>query len=267
MDPSSLVASVNAYLDGLNEPDSVREAKERMEKIRTYISIMRGAGFHTPLKHILPLYREYSPSREELLEVSPLLERLLYSLNERKWTYERAKVAYVANRFAYFLLRQRALPEWLPYLPYDGGFLLFSEKGGVASLRAFNAIVSVLNNMGVPLSTSRAVGSAVCNRVNGEALPSIEERVKAVENYDVAMEYLSIVSRYDLVKINENPVILGKLLEELDKKDGYLLLGDTKLPFTVFPNNDDVTTKGGEELGERLKTVLSELWERYNNIP
>ncbi len=55
--------------------------------------------------------------------------------------------------------------------------------------------------------------------------------------------------------------------EELDKKDGYLLLGDTKLPFMVFPNNDDVTTKGGEELGERLKTVLSKLWERYNNTP
>lgn len=228
MDPSSLVATVNTYLDSLDIPTSVGEAKERMEKIRNFISLMRDAGFHTPLKYILPLYRNYVPeSREELLEVSPLLERLLYSLNERKWTYERAKVAYVANRFSYFILKQKALQEWLPFLPYGGGFLLFSEEGGIASLRTFNSIVSVLTDMGVPLSTSRVVGSAVCNRVNKEALEHIEEKVRAIENYDAAVEYLTIVSKYDIVRINENPVILDKLMEELGEK-GFLENGQVK---------------------------------------
>ncbi len=55
--------------------------------------------------------------------------------------------------------------------------------------------------------------------------------------------------------------------EELEKRDNYLLFGEVKVPFAVFPNNDDVTTKGGEALGNRLKLVLSGLWDIYKNTP
>jgi hypothetical protein len=36
------------------------------------------------------------------------------------------------------------------------------------------------------------------------------------------------------------------------------------VPYVVFPNDDDVTTEGGEVLGNRLEERLSVLWKRYN---
>ncbi|MFP4644478.1 MAG: hypothetical protein ACLFM0_08995 [Spirochaetales bacterium] len=41
---------------------------------------------------------------------------------------------------------------------------------------------------------------------------------------------------------------------------GTLRLGDVDVPFAVFPNADDVTTPGGDPLGCRLETTLSQLW-------
>lgn len=39
----------------------------------------------------------------------------------------------------------------------------------------------------------------------------------------------------------------------------YLHMGDVKVPYVVFPNEDDVTTPGGEPLGERLEECLGAL--------
>jgi hypothetical protein len=33
-----------------------------------------------------------------------------------------------------------------------------------------------------------------------------------------------------------------------------------RVPYVVFENEDDVTTAGGEALGERLEEVLGQLW-------
>ena len=44
----------------------------------------------------------------------------------------------------------------------------------------------------------------------------------------------------------------------------YLHLKGTRVPYKVFENNDDVTTKGGEALAGRLRQCLAELWEKYN---
>ena len=41
---------------------------------------------------------------------------------------------------------------------------------------------------------------------------------------------------------------------------GTLRLGEVDVPFAVFPNADDVTTPGGDPLGERLEKTLSQLW-------
>jgi hypothetical protein len=45
-----------------------------------------------------------------------------------------------------------------------------------------------------------------------------------------------------------------------DGESGTLALGKYRRPYGVFPNEDDVTTKGGELLGERLEIVLDRLW-------
>jgi hypothetical protein len=43
----------------------------------------------------------------------------------------------------------------------------------------------------------------------------------------------------------------------------YIYIRSIKVPYAVFENEDDVTTKGEEVLGRRLETVLSRLWELY----
>lgn len=43
----------------------------------------------------------------------------------------------------------------------------------------------------------------------------------------------------------------------------YLPLKDHRVPFVVFENEDDVTTRGGEPLLSRLETTLSRLWTIY----
>ena len=45
----------------------------------------------------------------------------------------------------------------------------------------------------------------------------------------------------------------------------YLTIGDVRIPFAVFENEDDVTTKGGLVLEARLQETLSILWEMVGN--
>jgi hypothetical protein len=50
----------------------------------------------------------------------------------------------------------------------------------------------------------------------------------------------------------------------MGKPSGYLSIHDIQVPFVVFENEDDVTTPGGEALGQRLEMALSRLWHLYN---
>ncbi len=43
----------------------------------------------------------------------------------------------------------------------------------------------------------------------------------------------------------------------------YLHIRGRKVPYAVFENEDDVTTGGGEPLGQRLEETLSKLWRIY----
>ncbi len=49
------------------------------------------------------------------------------------------------------------------------------------------------------------------------------------------------------------------------KDDSFLLVKDVKIPYAVFNNEDDVTTKGGNFLGDRLEENLNKLWNLKNN--
>ncbi len=43
----------------------------------------------------------------------------------------------------------------------------------------------------------------------------------------------------------------------------YLTIRGFQVPYVVFENEDDVTTKRGEQLSKRLELVLGKLWELY----
>ena len=45
--------------------------------------------------------------------------------------------------------------------------------------------------------------------------------------------------------------------------DQYLTIDGVRIPYAIFPNEDDITTAGGEPLEARLETVLSRLWSIY----
>jgi hypothetical protein len=49
------------------------------------------------------------------------------------------------------------------------------------------------------------------------------------------------------------------------KPAGYLPIQGLRVPFVVFENEDDVTTPGGEALGQRLETALNGLWLLYSH--
>ncbi len=52
---------------------------------------------------------------------------------------------------------------------------------------------------------------------------------------------------------------------ELTEKDpGYLEVGKSLLPYAVLDNSDDVTTRGGQALAERIEATLSDLWKNHS---
>ena len=46
---------------------------------------------------------------------------------------------------------------------------------------------------------------------------------------------------------------------------GLIEIRGHKVPFVVFPNEDDVTTDKPEQLAARLESVLGELWELHQS--
>ena len=46
-------------------------------------------------------------------------------------------------------------------------------------------------------------------------------------------------------------------------KSGLIAIRGHRVPFAVFPNEDDVTTDKPDQLAERLESVLGELWGMY----
>ena len=50
--------------------------------------------------------------------------------------------------------------------------------------------------------------------------------------------------------------------EDFSSQDeNFLTVKDVKIPYAVFNNEDDVTTRGGDSLGDRLEKTLNKLWD------
>ena len=47
----------------------------------------------------------------------------------------------------------------------------------------------------------------------------------------------------------------------------YLSVGGFRLPYMIFDNEDDVTTAGGDALGERLESTMRRLWTLWKQRP
>jgi hypothetical protein len=47
----------------------------------------------------------------------------------------------------------------------------------------------------------------------------------------------------------------------------HINIQGVQVPYAVFENEDDLTTKRGPALGERLEKSLQDLWQRYNPSP
>jgi hypothetical protein len=45
----------------------------------------------------------------------------------------------------------------------------------------------------------------------------------------------------------------------------FIVIQGVKVPYVVFENEDDVTTRRGEALSERLGKALGKLWNLYNH--
>jgi len=64
---------------------------------------------------------------------------------------------------------------------------------------------------------------------------------------------------------------LERLYKETDWKEvsqmdpSYLSIQNQRVPYVVFDNKDDVTTKRGEALGKQLEQCLSQLWDLNQN--
>jgi hypothetical protein len=62
---------------------------------------------------------------------------------------------------------------------------------------------------------------------------------------------------------------LERLYRDIDWKEiaqgdkGFIEINGSRVPFVVIDNEDDVTTRGGEVLGNKLKESLQKLWEAY----
>jgi len=244
--PSELLAYANEYMDSIERPPaSPSEARERAELLAELIHHMRRFNFHAPKFGIRQLFSAFVLSeKEELLEALPQVERFSYSLNVRKWTYERAKIAYLAERLSYFLLKDNLMTDVVPHLPHGGSFLRFTERSGGAGFLVFRDLQRLLygedrtellfedeklvsverkRRKGLfPLSTAVLLASySTIHATDAHWEEILREERGAIPHYEEVLEYESIVMRYDLSRIYDNPERLAKLFQELEEK-GFL---------------------------------------------
>jgi hypothetical protein len=53
--------------------------------------------------------------------------------------------------------------------------------------------------------------------------------------------------------------------EQIAVDKDFIEIQNIKVPYIVFENEDDVTTKGGQALSKRMEKILSKLWDLYLN--
>ncbi len=227
------------------EPKDEEEALERTKILASLVSDMRRFNFHAPKFGVGDLFKELRFSdKEELLEAAPLLQSFIYSLNSRKWAYERAKIAFLANKLAYYFLKENVMRDFLPFLPYGGDYLSFTLRSGGAGYLAFRDIEKLLRGekrlslvfederlVGVekegrkgllPSSTATLLASTAVKIATDRHWKDIVEAERSkIPHYDEILAYESIVTKYDVIKVSENPELYWELFQELEEA-GFL---------------------------------------------
>ncbi len=252
---TDLLIHADRYLDSLvgSPPKDAREARERIDHLLVLRDEMERFHFPNPRFAVMELMRilhEQLPrmEKEDVVEILPQIRLLKYAYDVRKWTYERARAAYIANRAALRIYELGILKDYIPYFPYGGEYrLMLEEIGGVAYL----VLRKILEDLGVReerleieigekisarrvpakkgifrdrLSTVVLV-STVIRRAWEESRPHILSSVRKIKDIDRIEEYERIVRKYDPVSVQRNPKRLWDLLQELEEK-GFLVDGE-----------------------------------------
>ncbi len=252
---TELLRYVDTYLDSLvgKPPQSVEEARERIRTLLALRDEMERFHFPNPRFAVMELIRilqERLPNmeKEDLAEVLPQIRLLKYAYDVRKWAYERARAAYIANRAAMRAMELGILADFLPHLPYGGEYRLMLEGiGGTA----FLVLRKILEEMGVReervevemgervsvrhvpprrgvfgdrLATVVLVSMAV-RKAWEEGKRDIMKALERIPNAERVREYERIVRRYDPATVQRNPRRLWDLLQELEEK-GFIVNGE-----------------------------------------
>lgn len=237
---TDLLIYADRYLESLvgSPPRDAGEARERINHLLLLRDEMERFHFPNPRFAVMELIRilhEQLPnmSDEEVAQILPQIRLLRYAYDVRKWTYERARAAYIANRAALRIHELGILKEFLPYFPYGGEYrLMLEEIGGVA----FIVLRKILEDFGVRrspegrgvfrdrLSTVVLVSTAIRRawKESGHQIISLVKKIKDIERIE---EYERIVRRYDPIKVQKNQRLLWSLLQELEEK-GFLVGGE-----------------------------------------
>ncbi len=125
-----LVGEVNYLLDRyMDPPRSLEEIREREEYLSRLTDQMRQQNYHNPLfviSRLLPLLK--SLSREEKLDAAYYLSKLKYTLDLRRWTYDRARASLTAHRLAELVHDSVLDTALLSHIPYGGEYRLIVEN-------------------------------------------------------------------------------------------------------------------------------------------
>ncbi len=209
MDVGELVAQVNEELDAYDETRDVNTLRKRVKRLKEFISEMHRQGFRTPalsLRKLLPGMEELED--EELFEAINALKRYIYSINIKKWTLERATVAYHANKLALYSLEDNILTDYIPFLPYDGSYMKVVKNGA-----AFMVFTDFMHKKKLPRSTHLIVTYiGLAKSLEEVKLPTLSER---------AQRYVNIVLSFGIDNIYRNEEIMWMLLQRLEE-EGFL---------------------------------------------
>ena len=148
---TQLLQYADAYLSSL-EGKPPKDAEDARDRLRTLLFLRdEMERFHFPnprfaVMELIRLLQQAIPGMEpeEIKELMPQVRALKYAFDVRKWTYERARAAYIANRAALIVLEHGALHDILPFLPYGGEYRVILERIGSVAFLVFRKLLEML---------------------------------------------------------------------------------------------------------------------------
>ena len=234
-----LLAYSNEFLDSISTPPSTpEESRERREKIKYLMEEMRRFGFEVPRFSIKDIMKNLVvEDKEQLIEMLPSIRNMIYHFSSRKWIYQRAYIAYLAEKLGELLLSKDYMMEFFKSIPFGGTYMLPVERYGGMAFYTYNTLllelktakylspslkVKWIRNGAVLSSTAVLLSSIIVDSTGRIAVEYIKNRERElVDNYYEVVRYVSVVQKYDLRKIYENEELMIKLLNELEE-EGFI---------------------------------------------